>query len=178
MKIPIIAAALVASANSTQAIENIFNRLLNIKTHDYSKSNAGIDRANVGSSGVYFYKLNNSNSLQVDKTVEYPPIIKIHRSNQHVRSIIKDVPVDTIPIKPVIDKSLDTSEVGYTVEKIEKKSIYGDGSPMKDTSVLIAWEKYHEAKRRLDDNRRKMEELRQLRKMKEASKKSDIENKN
>jgi len=168
----VVAAALL-SAGSLQG-ENIFNSLLNIRTVDHSKNRPGITKQSIGNSGFYFYKLSKSEP----EPLEVQPPVEIE--------VIKELPVeveaafthpvnrDEPPYEPVIDKHPVEEELGTKADVHEKDLVYGDDGILEDANVKAAWDRAHEAQRKLDEHRKEMEALRKARKAKEAAKKVDI----
>ena len=174
-KLAIVIATLALTANLSA--ENIFNRLFNIKQHDYAKTNPGIDRRDVGDSGLFFYKLNKVH--RVNKANLTPQVEVTNTSDydleaiKHALAEQKSKNVD--PIEPVISKHKETEEQGYMATQAEKEVVYGEGSSLQNRDVLTAWDNHDRKKRELDELREEMERIRQARKVKEHSKQIDIE---
>ena len=71
---------------------------------------------------------------------------------------------DNTPVQDVIDKNPQTEELVKRAKKNEKQVMYGNGSPLQDQEVIAAWDRYHEAQKRLEDHRAYMERVRKSRK--------------
>ena len=71
---------------------------------------------------------------------------------------------DNTPVQNVIDKNPQTEEPVKHAKKNEKQVMYGNGSPLQDQEVIAAWDRYHEAQKRLEDHRAYMERVRKSRK--------------
>ena len=169
--------AVLALASNVSA-ENMFNKLLNIKQHDYAKTNPGINRMDLGGSGLFFYKLNRSNRVDKTKTTSqsHPEIDMSDYDLEAIKQALEEQKSkNTDPIEPVISKNKETEEQGYKATQAEKEIVYGEGSSLQNRDVLTAWDNHDRKKRELDDLREEMERIRQARKVKEHSKQVDIE---
>ena len=81
------------------------------------------------------------------------------------------------PVEPVISKNPVSEEAGTEADVHEKDVLYGKDSPLRDDAVVDAWANAREAQKRLDDHRVYMDKVLKARKIKEAAKKADIEDK-
>ena len=182
-----LALALVTAGNLYG--ENIFKSLLNIRSDDLSKTNPGLAKRNLGDSPFFLYKLNGNSSSRTSTAKEDADYVR----RNAVRNVpgpirVKEVIVERVlkypvnpdgtPYEPVISKNLKTDELGHKAHINERDALYGKDSPLRDDSVIEAWDEADAAQKRLDDHRQYMERVRKARKLKEDAKRHDIRDKN
>ena len=136
----IIALLLPITTNGESMIGN-FLKKLQTPSQDLSKGRSGIKK--VGNGLLYVYKLDNgvssspSNHRNSALPYNYEAIDKLQQLDSDADKAVRD----------------------------EKHTLYGSNkSPIKNASVMAAWERANEAKKRLDEHREYMEQVRKSRK--------------
>lgn len=156
--------------------ENLIKSLWNnIKSNqnDLSKSHSNITK--VGNM-FYYYKLKPDNHVNTRVASNQ----SIHEYDQAAIAEALEYQnskhPDNEPLQNKIASTPQTDEQAHIATQNEKKIVYGDDSPLQDDSVIDAWERANQAKKRLDDHRAYMERVRKARKTIEQSKTTTIAN--
>jgi hypothetical protein len=162
----------VLSIVSEVSAENIFKSLWSsVKSRpDLSTSHSNLSR--VGDS-FFFYKLkpNQPEFIQDVNVV----VTDNELTASEVREVNESHP-DNKPHVNIIDNVTETDEHSTSAHNNERDVIYGDKSPLKDTAVLAAWERAEQARKRLEEHRAYMEQVRKARVDIEQSKTISIAN--
>lgn len=135
------------------------------KKPDMSKTHQGINRVNLGS--FYYYKLKPKQIAEPEPPPEHEYDLEAiaealeYQNQKHP---------DNEPLEDKINTTPETTEPAKVAEVNDKQTIYGEASPLQDESVLAAWKRAEQAKRRLDEHRDYMERVRKSKKTIEQSK--------
>lgn len=160
------------SCNVNVKAENLIRWLLTNTTNKTSPVDKyeGVTRERVGNTPFYIYRMKKKSSHQqpakpADKS--YEPMTESEKQTARIAVAQQQARIashaDNKPIKRVIDKHRESDEAAANAVSVEKRTIYGSTSPLRDDGVIDAWKEAEAAQRRLEEHRTYMEQIRQAR---------------
>lgn len=166
----VLIATLSCSVNASA--ENLIRWLLNSTTNKPSPVDKyeGVTRERVGNTPFYIYKMKRktgpANATVTNKPV-HKPMTESEKQTARIAVAQQQAEIaahaDNKPIKRVIDKHRESDEAAAGAVSEEKRTIYGQTSPLRDDGVIDAWKEAEAAQRRLEEHRTYMEQVRQAR---------------
>lgn len=170
MKKKLILTISVLLCSTNASAKNLIRWLLEQNT-ETKPEYQGLRKAQLGSTPFYVYKLNNSGTTVQNK---YVPMSESEKETARIAIARQQTEInshaDNKPIKRVIDKHRETDETAARAVGVEKRTVYGVDSPLRDDGVIDAWKEAEAAQRRLEEHRTYMEQVRQARKRVEHAK--------
>lgn len=126
-------------------------------TEDLSQTNPGISKVSNGL--FYMYKLNKN--IDNNQSIVVQPTIVQAIDDNDTSDLIH---VDVVLERNIIDAHPKSAEPAESAAKQEKDLLYDtDQSPLKDPSVIAAWDRVKQAEYRLEKHREYMEQVRKAR---------------
>lgn len=162
----VLVGALVCATNTNA--ENLIRWLIN-KGQSNNTHVQGLRKSQLGNTPFYVYRIDSNHKpvKSENKSVEHTPMTESEKETARIAIAQQQAEIqaqiDNKPIKRVIDTHRASDEVAAQSVSIEKRTVYGAGSPLRDDGVIAAWREAEEAQRRLEEHRSYMEQVRQAR---------------